>query len=345
MIVVVVRPVTRIAVVRTGTVIMVGSGPASRVLSVAGATVLSMSFPVVDVSAWEAVSPEPVGREEKVWIRPLGGSSDTAENDWLFKPVVTTANGHRQGEDWAEKIASEVGGLLGVPCAELQLAVRAGTAGSISRNAAPDGWNLVSGSVLLSAGDPGYVEGRLRPPGRPGHSLAAVLGALDGVAAPPGAVTGDARSTFAGFLLLDAWVGNQDRHDQNWAVLRETSAPGRVRLAGSFDHASSLGFQRRDSFRAAALRNGLGSFVAKARAHRFEHDPHALRSVIPSLVDVAGAALRAVPAAGRWWTALDEVRPEQLTQVVAAVPGLSDPTATFILEMLRLNRRRLLDVR
>ncbi|MBP2364647.1 hypothetical protein [Pseudonocardia parietis] len=303
-----------------------------------------MAFPVIDVSRWENVSPEPVGREEKVWLRPLEGTVDTAENDWLFKPVVFTSDGHRQGEDWAEKVVSEVAGLLGMPCAAVELAVRDGTPGSLSRNVVPDGWNLVSGSVLLSAIDPTYVEGRLRPPGRAGHSPSVILRALADIAAPSGLAATDARQVFAGYLLLDAWVGNQDRHDQNWAVLREASAPGGMRLAPSFDHASSLGFQRRDSFRVTTLRNGLEGFVAKARAHRFEHDPVAGRAAIPSLVDVARTTLDAVPEAATWWARLAGIRAQQVETVVAGIPGLSEPTAMFVVEMLRLNRRRLLDV-
>ncbi|ANY06625.1 hypothetical protein [Pseudonocardia sp. HH130630-07] len=304
-----------------------------------------MGFPVVDVSDWESARPEAVGREAKVWIRPPGIPTTTREHDWLFKPVVTPANGNRQGEDWAEKLAAELGSLLGVPCAEIDVAVRGGTAGSVSRNVAPDGWNLVLGSVLLSARDPDYVEGEIRPPGRPGHSPAAILQALRGLDGPPGVGNVGAPAAFVGFLVLDAWTGNQDRHDQNWAVLRESVGPGRLRLAPSFDHASSLGFNLRDSRRDALLRNGLDAFVTAARAHRFEHRVPARRSDIPSLVDVVRATLEAEPAGRIWLERLEAVRIDQIADLVAAVPGLSDPAARFAREMLRLNRERLLDVR
>lgn len=304
-----------------------------------------MTYPVVDVSGWEPVNPEPVGREAKVWLRPPGTGPATGEHDWLFKPVVVPSNGHRQGEDWAEKIVSELAGTLGVPCAEVELAVRGGVRGSISRNVAPDGWSLVLGSVLLSAHDPDYVEGEQRPAGRPGHSPVAILEALQGGGPPPGVSAPDAGSVFAGFVLLDAWVGNQDRHDQNWAVLRRTAGSEPIRLAPSFDHASSLGFNLRDSSRTARLQNGLDSFVARARAHRFEHDPVAPRAEIPDLVHVARAALDLAPAGRCWWEALEGVADDQMERIVAAVPRLSVPAGTFVREMLRLNRERLLDVR
>lgn len=98
-------------------------------------------FRVVDVSDWAVVQPEPQGRSGKEWLREDGTplDADTRERDWLFKPAVVQDNGERQGGDWAEKVVAELGTLLGVPCAEVKLAIRSGVEGSVSRNVAPDG--------------------------------------------------------------------------------------------------------------------------------------------------------------------------------------------------------------
>lgn len=151
---------------------------------------------------------------------------------------------------------------------------------------------------------------------------------------------------FAGFLLLDAWVGNQDRHDQNWAVVRRSVAPGELRLAASYDHASSIGFNLRDSYREAQLRSGgMQRFAAKARAHRFEHDPSAGPAGIPTLVDRAAEALLVAGSDARsyWLDRLASISPREVDALVARVPELSDLTRTFIVELLRINRERLLD--
>jgi len=42
----------------------------------------------VDVSAWEVVNPEPLGRKAKIWLREPGAPPHSRERDWLFKPVV-----------------------------------------------------------------------------------------------------------------------------------------------------------------------------------------------------------------------------------------------------------------
>ncbi|GEL17294.1 hypothetical protein [Pseudonocardia asaccharolytica] len=127
------------------------------------------NFPIVDVSAWEVVNVEPIGRDRKLWLREPGAPKDSLsrERDWLYKPVVIPQHGHRQGEDWAEKIVSELGRLLGVPCAEVRLAVHDGEEGAISRNVISDGWSRVLGSELRGTVVPNYQEGRLNPRGRP----------------------------------------------------------------------------------------------------------------------------------------------------------------------------------
>lgn len=66
----------------------------------------------VDVRLWEVVVREETsGVEPKWWLR----EPDT-EKDWLFK-TVTVKDGHVHGEDWAEKAASLLAGLMGIPAA------------------------------------------------------------------------------------------------------------------------------------------------------------------------------------------------------------------------------------
>jgi hypothetical protein len=247
---------------------------------------------------------------------------------------------------------SELGALIGVPCAHVELASRDGEAGSISRNVVPFGWNRVLGSVLLGTVIPDYVgavmddRGRERPVrGRRGHSPQKIFEALAGCD-PPSEVDADsAIEVFAGYLVLDGWVANQDRHDQNWAVLRPAAGPGRLRLAPSYDHASSVGFNLTDETRLKHLRpGGMNRFAGRGRANRFEHDPEAPSSAVMTLVELAHLAL-ALAGEGvgrRLLQRLRNVQRSQVEEVVAMVPGLSETTATFILELLDVNQRRLL---
>lgn len=309
-------------------------------------------FRIVDITEWDVVDSEVLGRNPKLWVQEPGGGSDR-ERNWLYKPVVRPAStGHRQGEDWAEKIVSELGALIGVSCARVELAFRDGERGSISRNVVPFGYNRVLGSVLLGTVVPGYVgavpdaRGRERPVrGRPGHSPQNIFEALIGCDPPAEADAATAIEAFAGYLVLDAWVANQDRHDQNWAVLRPATGPGRLRLAPSYDHASSIGFSLTDEARLKHLRpGGMDAFARRGRANRFEHDPDAPAGAVMTLVELAHLALSLV-GEGMEATLLRRLRDVQRSQVegvVAMVPGLSETTARFILELLDVNRRRLL---
>ena len=58
---------------------------------------------------------------------------------------------------------------------------------------------------------------------------------------------------FLGYLLLDALIGNTDRHHENWAVIE---SEGKQMLAPSYDHASCLGRELGDPERADRLRGG-----------------------------------------------------------------------------------------
>lgn len=194
---------------------------------------------------------------------------------------------------------------------------------------------------------PGYVGGA-RLPGRPGHSLANICEVLANCGPPPGHDELSAIGAFAGYLVMDAWVANQDRHDRNWAVLERADEPGPRHLAASFDHTSSLGFNLADSARLRLLGTpqGVRLWSERGRALQFEHDP-AAKSRTSTLSDVAHRALRLAggDVERLWLDRLSSLSTGDITDVVSRVAGLSDVAPTFILMLLETNRRRLLDDR
>jgi hypothetical protein len=297
-------------------------------------------YPVLDVSDWEIIADETVGAEEKFWLLEPGTSSL-----WLFKSV-TVKQGHVHGEDWAEKAAAQLAVLLGVPCARIELAELRGAPGCIGADLRPPLHELQHGQLLLEEhGTPGYVHGKGKE--HPGHSVENIHAALQGILPPPGCEPGfdaTAYDVFAGYLLFDAWVANRDRHDNNWAVLRPVMASADpLRLCGSYDHASSLGFNLTDQ---ASLRlveqQRVMAWCQKGTAWRFEHDPG---RPIPTLVEMAAQALRlASSEAQRYWPErLRQVDQDEVAHVLARVPRMSDPARTFAGKVLELNRRRVLD--
>jgi len=290
--------------------------------------------PIVDASDWPIAEPESAGGDEKYWLH---GPDDQL---WLYKPRTEHAD-WVQGEDWAEKIGAATASLLDVPAATVELAVRDGRRGTISLSLRPPGWELQHGAVLLGRVLPGYLA---KSRDRTGHTLANIELALNGVGSPRGWSGPSELSGFdvlAGYLVLDALIANQDRHEENWAVLRPLPGEGSTVLTGSYDHASSLGFNLQDQKRTLLIERGLAPWAVKARAQRFERATEGKLS----LVELAHEALRRCSAAGKdhWHRALIRCHAASWEGIVQQVPDMSDPAHRFVTALLEINHGRLLD--
>jgi hypothetical protein len=189
-------------------------------------------FPVLRLKTDSPKLTEQLGSKPKFWFLLQGDTQP-----WLFK---YTREG--TGEDWSERIASEVALLLELPAARVELADFMGKRGSASRSFVRrhEGFDLVHGDELLAGHVIGYDRDKVFR--HSSHSVSNIVQAISAVFPEPGA-----RETqltrFAGLMVLDALIGNTDRHHQNWGVLRRTSEGGAIEheIAPSFDHASSLG--------------------------------------------------------------------------------------------------------
>lgn len=156
-----------------------------------------------------------------------------------------------------------------------------------------------------------------------------------------GAVDFTAYDQFCGYLILDALVANRDRHEENWAVLRDLG--GRVTLAPSYDHGNSLGFNLGDRRRTMQLAQdpGLATWASRGHAERFEDGRN-----VP-LVDFACLALcDASPGTAELWLGrLHQVTGDEWRAVVSGIPEMSEVCRTFCVQLLMTNQRRLLDGR
>jgi hypothetical protein len=192
-------------------------------------------YPIITIAANAPEAAEPLGTKDKFWYD---------SGVFLFKQVR-----YGTGEDWAEKICAELARRLDLPHAEYDLAQWETADGSVrgvrSRNFCPPGAALTLGNELLAEADPDYAVGAVSKYLVPAHTIERVILNLRNKvpALPlewnPLPFVRDAVDTFIGYLLLDALVGNTDRHHENWGVIRLPE--GTVHLAPTFDHASSLG--------------------------------------------------------------------------------------------------------
>ena len=217
---------------------------------------MSDLYPIVEVER-ESVheSEEMMGSKNKFWY--LDPTEE--EEYWLFKyPRCNT------GEHWAEKIAAEVAALLEIPHARVELAVLELNKGSVTKSFAQEGRELVHGNQMLKRAIHGYdPEKEFR---QSSHTLANIWQVMDRVFGESEHAE-KAKSRLAEYVVLDALIGNTDRHHENWGILRREQK-GWVDLfvAPSFDHASSLGRELQDTRRDRILaEDRLGDYVEKGR--------------------------------------------------------------------------------
>src|SRR5262245_38526358 len=82
-------------------------------------------FRIEDVSTWPRFVDETVGSKRKVWLEE---SPAPDARRWLFK----YRHHPWTGDDWAEKVATEIAALLEIPHASVELAQLGAEPGSIS---------------------------------------------------------------------------------------------------------------------------------------------------------------------------------------------------------------------
>ena len=199
---------------------------------------------------------EQLGSKRKFWFRLQGDTQP-----WLFK--FTREN---TGEDWSEKIASELAKLLKIPAAQVELATFMGQRGCASRSfvETKKGFELIHGSEVMAGRITNYEKSKLW--GQSDHCIKNIITAVE-LVFPQNKRSRQLR-ILAGYIVLDALICNTDRHHDNWGLLRWISRGKTIHsIAPSFDHASSLGRELRDEKRKRILleRDGIERYVLRGR--------------------------------------------------------------------------------
>lgn len=218
-----------------------------------------MSYQIVTIPHDAREDTEQLGSKPKFWVLLPDGR-------WLFKEARPNT-----GEDWAEKAAAEVAHAIGIRAATVELASFAEKRGCISRNFVDvdAGQALVHGNEILGMRVTGYDKGKtFRQSDHTLENIDSAIRSLFGKEHADGILT-----ELAGYLVLDALIGNTDRHHENWGLLLQVQTEPRamtLSVAPSFDHASSLGRELLDERRMELLAaDRIGSYVSKGRGGIF----------------------------------------------------------------------------
>lgn len=295
-------------------------------------------YKVVPIPDGAPILLEQLGTKRKFWLD---------QYRFLFKEARLNT-----GEDWAEKVAAELCEMLCLPHATYELSTWKGKRGVVTENFAQreDGKRLILGNELLFKLDPRYPEKEKRRVRQ--HTVRKVLAvsSLDAVKPPvgfepsPGIET--AADVFVGYLMLDAWIANQDRHHENWGLVLQTRSKA-IHLAPSFDHASSMGPFESDLARSERLKTkdkmyNMSAYVEKAKSAFYGQD--AIDKPLSTIEAFVSAARLRPRAALAWLKRLESLRMDDTESIFSLVPKdrMSDVSKEFAKRILHLNRGRLL---
>lgn len=277
---------------------------------------------------------EDMGSKSKFWC------TDNYGRRWLFKfPRPET------GEHWAEKIAAEIAAALRIAHAKVELAQFDRQRGSATESFARSRPQLLyHGNQLLARIFYDYDPEKIFQ--NSSHTLGNIWLALDRFFRGK---SSRAKEIFVEYLVLDALIGNTDRHHENWALLRRRVANRWVWVvAPSYDHASSLGRELSDEARnnwIADKRIGRYSESKKARGGIYwsEKDRRAPNPL--ELVRRAHACYRPLfaTALGK----LEKLRGDTMKDIVSRVPEdwMTPSSRMFALELMRYNMSELRKLR
>lgn len=299
-------------------------------------------FSIVPIRSSNAEAIEDLGTKAKFWYFQ-GGTR------MLFK-----AEERGTGEDWAEKIVCELAALLGLPHVHYEMAhdLDQDRPGVICASLAPAPLALAHGNQLMLALDPAYPNDHGQHFHCRAHTVDAVFDVVRRLRPPtadwcanlPAGVE-TAPDVFAGYLMLDAWVANQDRHHENWGAVWD----GRqLSLASSFDHGASLARNLSDDERLERLQSHdanrrVPKFARRARSALYA-EPTATKAL--STLDAwLQWAAKTPAAAAVWRRQLAQVSRDTVDAVIASIhpDRMTAISRQFTLDLLVENRWRILE--
>lgn len=302
----------------------------------------TFEFPIILVTEahYELSSDEVIGTKLKFWF----------QHEELGRCLYKQVKEQHLGEDWAEKIASELCKLLGLPHATYHLAQTwEGNRGVVSPYFLPEGGTLEHGNEILTPIVPDYPT--FATYGNKQHTIDIVLRVIEadhvnlpiGWTAPSGIQK--AVEVFVGYLLLDAWIGNGDRHHQNWGFVRNKVIPTSaetIHLAPTYDHASSLGRELSDEKRQKRSLLAYANNCPSAFYGSVE-DKKSLKTF-----DVFHrVALRYPQAAHIWLERLEHISKANTLLIFSQIQQerISTIAVEFAQKILEFNQHRLLNLR
>jgi hypothetical protein len=175
-------------------------------------------YKVIDVSEWEYSSSSKGSKEKMDLIDPKKNKI------FMFKEPAENS-----GDNWSEKIASELGIELGFNVQKVDLAINNGIKGVLIHYSLDidKGEALTEGVILLKKDNVNFD-----PEKRDGYTFQAIEKSLLDISE-------EVFEAFLEIIVFDILIGNTDRHSENWGIIKKINFKN-TKLIAAYDNSSSL---------------------------------------------------------------------------------------------------------
>lgn len=158
-------------------------------------------------------------------------------------------------------------------------------------------------------------------------------------------VINNAVGLFVGYLVFDTWIGNTDRHHENWAWILHDNQKD-IFLAPTFDHAASLGRELLDSNRIRFL-NEEKEILLYAKRAKTPFYGHSSQSTPLKTFEVTENISIGFPEPVKYWIdRILNIEEQQIDRIFTNMPRefISQTEIDFAKRLLLLNQERLEDI-
>lgn len=289
---------------------------------------------MLDISVFPKAFDELRGINEKLWLNVNGRLA-------LFKKTQIRENGIHTNAHYAEKFVSELGVLLGVPCAEIDIVTRNEEVGCISYSFLEPSDELIDFNALIQNIRESFDSKRMIvKETKESYSVSLMIEALKAVCSDEKQFD-DARRKMLQTFLIDSLIEHYDRNPTNISVIRNQNG---IRLAPMFDNGTSLSLSIPSEAAECYLQNiqtGLselrGRCVSKVGADDKSHISYDVLEdyILSNHFEDVKNFLKAV---------LEKLTPEKINQILSSsnYDGLDDRYKVLIQRKLERNKQNLM---
>jgi len=300
-----------------------------------------MTFSVIEIDNCDKI--EQLGTKYKFWFYDQDG-----KNIKLFK-----IGRPGTGENWSEKVTSELAKLLEIPCASYELAKWKGEQGIASPTFVPENGRLIHGNEILAKAIDHYETTKVYK--ARDYKLSTVTGILkvlkNNTSLPIGyngnRIIKTISDVFVGYLMFDCLISNSDRHHENWGIVFDTTNKS-IHLAPTYDHASGLGCrvskdECNNRMTTSDQRYSVEYFVAKTKSAFFGKDNKRIKTFDAFFV----VSKYNKEAANYWIDKISTLEEESIMEIFNQIPSnwINKYSMKFACRILYENKKRIVENR